>query len=311
LAVLNSTDYSYVFVIFGFTLVLFVLNNLLLSILNGLKEIKTWVKVSIFQSLYGLIFTTLLIVFLGLDGALIALVTNQSVIFLVVVWMLRRHPVIRLSHFCSAFNRSEARKLAGFALMALTSAVSLPVSLLFVRNYLGENLGWEAAGYWQAIWYVSMMYLMVVTTTLGVYYLPRLSEIQDKSVLRRELWDGFRVIMPIVVVLSLSIFLLKDLIIWLLFSKEFMPIRELFLWQLVGDVVKIAAWLFSSLLIAKAMLKTFIATEVVFSLSFVLLSIWFVDLYGLVGMSYAFALNYVLYFFVIFWATRREWSGVC
>lgn len=306
---LKSEDYSYVFVIFGFTIVLFVVNNLLLSILNGLKEIKTWVMINIIQSIYSLIFTTLLIVFLGLDGALIALVTNQSVIFLIVLWMLRKHQVIKLSNFKGAFDKPEAKKLGGFALMALTSAATVPVSHLIVRNYIGENLSWDDAGYWQAIWYISTMYLMVVTTTLSIYYLPKLSEITDKAELRKELLQGYKIIMPIVIVMSITIFLLKDFIIWLLFTKDFAPMRELFLWQLVGDVMKLAAWLIAYLMLAKAMTKTFITTEIAFSLSFVILSIWFVDQYGLVGMSYSFAVNYTLYFFVMIWATKTEWSG--
>lgn len=303
---LKSDKYSYIFVIFGFTLVLFVINNLLLSILNGLKEIKTWVMINIIQSVYSLIFTTLLIVILGLDGALIALVTNQSVIFLIVLWMLKKHPIIKLANFKVAFNKPEAKKLAGFAAMAITSAATIPVSHLIVRNYIGETLDWHQAGYWQAIWYISTMYLMVVTTTLSIYYLPRLSEITNKAELRNELWQGYKIIMPIVIVMTVVIFLLKDIIIWLLFTQEFKPMRDLFLWQLIGDVLKIAAWLLAYLMLAKAMTKTFITTEIVFSLSFVLLSIWFVEQYGLVGMSYAFAANYSLYLLVMIVVTKNE-----
>lgn len=306
---LKSEDYTYVFVIFGFTIVLFVINNLLLSILNGLKEIKTWVMINIIQSIYSLIFTTLLIVFLGLDGALIALVTNQSVIFLIVLWMLRKHQVIKLENFKGKFETEEGKKLGAFALMAITTAATVPVSHLIIRNYIGETLSWDDAGYWQAIWYISTMYLMVVTTTLSIYYLPKLSEITDKAELRKELLHGYKIIMPIVIVMSVTIFLLKDFIIWLLFTEDFAPMRELFLWQLVGDVLKLAAWLIAYLMLAKAMTKTFITTEIAFSLSFVLLSIWFVDQYGLVGMSYSFAVNYGLYFIVMIYATKREWSG--
>jgi O-antigen/teichoic acid export membrane protein len=304
---LKSEDYSYIFVIFGFTIVLFVINNLLLSILNGLKEIKTWVIINIIQSIYSLIFTTLLIVWLGLDGALIALVTNQSVILLIVLWMLRKHPIIKAVNFKQKFDTPEAKKLAGFATMAITSALTVPVSHLIVRNYIGETLSWEDAGYWQAIWYISTMYLMVVTTTLSIYYLPRLSEITEKAELRKELWQGYKIIIPIVIVMSIMVFLLKDFIIWLLFTKEFAPMRELFLWQLVGDVVKLAAWLLAYLMLAKAMTKTFIATEICFNLSFVALSIWFVNQYGLVGMSYSFALNYTVYLIAMVFITRSAW----
>jgi PST family polysaccharide transporter len=222
--------------------------------------------------------------------------------------MLRKHEVIKLVNFKSTFDTTEGKKLGAFALMAITSAATVPVSHLIIRNYIGETLSWDDAGYWQAIWYISTMYLMVVTTTLSIYYLPKLSEITDKAELREELLHGYKIIMPIVIVLSVSVYLLKDFIIWLLFTEDFAPVRDLFLWQLVGDVLKLAAWLVAYLMLAKAMTKTFIITEVAFSLSFVLLSIWFVGQYGLVGMSYSFAINYGLYFIAMIFATKKEWG---
>ncbi len=304
---LKSEEYGYVFVIFGFTIILFVLNNLLLSVLNGLKEVKLWAMINITQSVYGLIFTSLLVVFLGLDGALIALVTNQSIIFFIIIWLLRKHDVFKLPNFTAKFDKMEARKLAGFAAMALTTAATGPASHLIVRNHIGESLGWESAGYWQAIWYISSMYLMVVTSTLGIYYLPRLSEISDRFELRKELWQGYAIILPIVFVAALSIFLLKDFIILVLFTEEFMVMRELFLWQLVGDFFKLASFLLAYIMLAKALVKTFIVTEVTFSLSYILLSIWFVDNYGLVGVTYAFAVNYMVYLVVMIFVTRKHW----
>lgn len=306
---LRSENYSYIFVIFGFTVVLFVINNLLLSILNGLKEIRTWIMINIIQSVYGLIFTSLLIMSLGLDGALIALVTNQSVILLIVLWMLRKHEIIKLDNFKGAFDKLEAKKLGGYALMAITTALTAPVSHIIVRNYIGETLSWNDAGYWQAIWYISSMYLMLVTTVLSIYYLPRLSEINGKAEIRKELLYGYKIIIPIVASMSVIIFFLRDFIIWLLFTEDFAPVRELFLWQLVGDVVKLAAWLVAYLMIAKAMTKAFITTEIVFSFSFVLLTICLVDTYGLVGATYSFVLNYTLYFIAMVFATKKAWIG--
>ena len=120
----------------------------------------------------------------------------------------------------------KQKKLFHYALMALASAVTMPVAHLLVRNYLGDNLGWDQAGYWQAMWYISSMYLMVVTTSLGIYYLPRLSEINNKAELRKEIFDGYKIILPIVTAMSLAIYILKDIIIGVLFTSEFHGMRE-------------------------------------------------------------------------------------
>ncbi len=303
---LKSDEYESIFQLFGFTIILFVFNNFLLSILNGLKEIKLWAIINITQSVYALIFTTLLIFFFELKGVLIALVTNQSIVFFVVLGMLRKHSTVRLDYFLGDYSRDEAKKLLKYAAMAVTTAIAVPVSHIAIRNHIVMDFGWEKAGYWQGIWYISSMYLTVVTTTLGIYYLPTLSQMQKKEDILEEILSGLRLIVPIVTLLSLAIFMLKDIVISVLFTEEFLPMRELFLWQMVGNVLKITAWLFSYVMLAKAMTRLYIGTEIFFSISFVVLSILLTDAFGLIGMSYSFTINYAIYLLVVVVLVKRN-----
>ncbi|RZJ99577.1 MAG: O-antigen translocase, partial [Flavobacterium sp.] len=59
--IMLSTAYSYVFVIFGFTIFLYAFNGLIASILNGFKEFKLFVYVNIIGSIFGFIFTLVLV----------------------------------------------------------------------------------------------------------------------------------------------------------------------------------------------------------------------------------------------------------
>ena len=304
--ILKDIQYSSVFIIFGATIFLFALNMVLISILNGQKEIKKYVLVNIAGSIFSLVFTSVLIMQLNLKGALYAMVLNQSVMFFVTLAFVIKSSWFKLEYFKQGLDKESLSKLSKYSLMAIVSALTVPVSHLIIREYIGENLGWDSAGYWQGIWYISTIYLMLVTTTLGVYYLPKLSEIQDNKELRKEIFGGYKIIMPIVILASLIIFLLKEYVILIAFSKDFMPMMELFAWQLMGDVIKIASWLLAYLMLAKAMTKVFIYTEVLFSALFVGLSILFVDKFGLVGITYAYALNYLLYLFMMIFIFRKR-----
>jgi polysaccharide transporter, PST family len=303
--ILKDSQYSSVFVVFAFTVFLFALNTILMSILNGQKEIKKYVLVNIASSIFALFFTSFLIMQLNLIGALYALVVNQSVIFFVTLGFVIKSSWFKFEYFKHGADKESLKKLSKFSLMAITSVLTVPVSHLIVRNYIGENLSWDDAGYWQGIWYISTMYLMVITTSLSVYYLPKLSEIQDKAELKKEIFHSYKIIMPIVIVMSVAIFLLKEYVILIAFSEKFMPMMDLFLWQLIGDVIKIASWLLGFVTLAKAMTKTYIALEIFGSLSFVLLSIYFIDNYGLIGITYAFTMNYIIYLFIMTFIFRR------
>lgn len=296
---LSDEQYGSVFIWFGLTLIFFVFNTLLLAILNGKKEIKRYVIVNITGSFFALIISALMIVQFGLYGALLTLAINQSLVFFVTLALCYRTTWFKLKYLVGAIDRQSAINLGKFTAMAVTSAVTVPVSHIMVRNLLGENLGWDAAGYWEAMWRLSAAYLMFVTTTLGVYYLPRLSELQDPEDIKKEIIQGYKIILPVAAACGLVIYLLRDLIVNLLFSKEFMPMRELFGWQMVGDTLKIGSWILAYLMLGKAMVKIFIATEVVFGFGFFVWVYLLLDTFHLQSVAIAHAINYMVYFLIM------------
>ncbi len=302
--ILKDTQYSSVLIVFGLTIFLFALNTVLMSILNGQKEIKKFIVINISSSIFSLFFTSFLIMQLNLMGALYALVVNQSVVFFITLAFVLKSNWFKLEYFKKGLDKESLVNLSKFSLMALTSALSIPISHMIIRNHIGETISWDAAGYWQGIWFISTLYLMVITTSLSTYYTPKLSELKDKVSIKKEIINGYKIIMPIVILISLAIFFIKDYIILIAFSKEFMPMVELFKWQLVGDVIKIGTFLLSTLFVAKAMTKVYVFSEVFFSISFVLLSIFLIDIYGLIGITYAYTINYALYFIFIFYKLK-------
>jgi polysaccharide transporter, PST family len=303
---LKSEQYTYVFVIFGFTIVLFVINNLLLSILNGLKDIKTYISINIIQSLYSLVFTTLLIVWLGLDGALIALVTNQSVILLVVLWILRKHESIKIENFKETFNRTEAKKLFNYAAMSIIAAMTIPISHLIVREYIATNTSWNVAGYWSAIWYMSTMYMMVITTTITTYYLPKISELQDKTELRKELSKVLFFAVSVMTAMTLIIYALKEFIVLFLFTKEFLPMLDFFIYQLLGDFLKVIGFIYSYYLIAKAKTLIYISKEIIIAVLFTVCSILIVKNIGVLGVFYAYIFTAALHNSVVIFFVEKD-----
>lgn len=298
-SLLGSADYASVFRWLGAALVLVALNSVLLAIINGRKEVRLYVSASICGSLLALLMTSWLAYSNGLEGALVALATFQAVAFFATLAMCYRLDWFRWSNFVGRFGRRAATDLLKFASMTLASIVSVPASHLIVREILGEKFGWGAAGLWEAMWRLSGAYLMIITTTLGVYYLPRLSEIKSTADLRSEVLSGYKWIMPFALASALAIYLTRDFIVVTLFSPEFSPLRDLLAWQLVGDVLKIGGWLLAYVMLGKAMLVAFVVSEVLSAMMFVLLVDLLTDAFGLRGASMAHAANYFLY-----------WSGL-
>lgn len=301
---LKDESLGSVFIWFAATLVLFVFNTLLLAILNGKKEIQRYVTANIAGSLFALAVTTVMAIQLGLYGALVALAIYQSLTFFVTLTLTYKANWFRLSYLLGGIDKQSAKNLAKFTAMALTSAACVPLSHILIRNHLGETLGWEAAGYWEAMWRLSAAYLMLVTTTLSVYYLPKLSELQDPADIKKEILQGYKIILPVAAACGLVIYLLRDFIIRVLFTAEFAEMEVLFGWQMVGDTLKIGSWLLGYVLTAKALMSLFIISEVLFSFLFFFLIYFMTGIWGLESSSIAHAITYALHFIFMFLALK-------
>lgn len=292
---LHDRKYGGVFLWFAGTFVLFSFNTLLLAILNGKKEVPRYVLANIAGSTFSLLITVLLVMWSGLYGALIGLATYQSVSFFATFYLSRKVPWFSFRSLIGTIDRTVARNLLKYVAMATTSAVCVPMSQILVRNHLGATFGGHATGLWEATWRLSTAYLMFATTTLGVYYLPRFSELANWTVLRNEIVQGYKIIIPITMAASFVIYLMRDTVISLLFTTDFSSMRDLFAWQMFGDTLKIAGWMLSYVMLGKAMFKLFMLTEVIFSLSFVGWTYLFTAHFGLQGVAMAYATNYATY----------------
>lgn len=292
---LHQADMSSIFVWLALTLPAMTANNLLLAIVNGKKEIGIYVTANIIGSLISMLVTGLLAFQFGLYGTLVAFAINPAIVLLATAAIVARCDWFKVTLFWGQMNRPALRELSGFALMGLTSALTVPISYMLVRDHLAISLGLTAAGYWQASWKISEIYLMLATTTLSVYYLPRLAEIRSSTDLKAEIITVYRFVMPVIMVGAGVIYLFREFVVRTLFTLDFLPMCDLFSWQLIGDVVKISSWILGYILIGRAMVKFFVITEVVFSILFVLLSYLFVDAYGLIGVAMAYATNYFLH----------------
>lgn len=292
---LYREDMSSVFGWLALALPAMAANNLLLAIINGKKEIGIYVTVNIIGSLLNIVVTGLLTLYFGLYGTLVAFTINPAIVLMSTAVIVARRDWFKARFFVGQIHRPALRELSGFGLMGLTSALMTPFTYMLIRDHLTTNLGITAAGIWQASWKISEIYLMLVTSTLSVYYLPRLAEIRTAPELKAEIIKVYRFVMPVVAVGATTIYLLRDFIIHTLFTPDFLPMSELFSWQLVGDVIKIGSWILAYIMLGRAMVQYFVMTEIAFSISFFVLSWVLVSNFGLVGVSMAYAINYCLY----------------
>lgn len=292
-------EYSFVIIIFGFLLILFGLNATFYSIINGYQEYKKLVYNNIYTSLLGLVLSCILVYFLKIEGALIALATNQSVVFVYTYFTLRREPWLRSYSFRWPLDSLITRKLLSYSGLAILSMITLPLSQMILRGWISRGFNTNTAGLWDAVNKISGMLQMFITTTLSVYFFPKISESGTKKIIIKETIHIIRILLFFFSLAFLFIFFFKKTIVIILFSHKFIEIENYLLKQTIGDFFKMLSWVFSYLTLAKAKFVKFIFLEFSFLFLF-LLNNFLLLKHELNGIINAYILTYFIYCIMAF-----------
>ncbi|WP_092209532.1 O-antigen translocase [Bizionia echini] len=303
-------DYAYVIRIMAIALPFYALNMFIFGILNGFSKYKILIIINIIGQIFGLSITILLIYKERIDGALISVVISESLLFFItLVGIANRRSLAPLVQV-KRISLEYIKKLSSYSIMAIFSAFLLPIVAIAIRNYITDTVGLKEAGFWEAMNRVSRYYLMFVSSLLTLYILPRFSEIDNKKEFRAEVFNFYKSIIPIFAAGLIAIYLLRHIIVLVVFSEEFEPVADLFLWQLLGDFVKVLSIVIAYQFLAKKMFWHYIITEAFSVAILYLTSIYFIDIYGVKGANIAHFASYVLYYGLILLIFSSSLFGV-
>lgn len=273
-------------------------NNFATSVISGHQDAQGFAKVTVAGSVAGAGLVYILTISGGLRGAMCGLILMPALMSLFSITYVFRRRFLTTDKIVPCFHKKVTGKLLQYSGMLCVTATTLPVAQIAVRNLIVQQYGWSAVGYWQGVNRVSDAYLQFVTVVLGNYYLPRLSATYNKSDLRLEVYRALQVAVPITMVMATVVYFLKDWIVSILFSADFYPMRDFFLFQTFGDCLKVCAHTIAYVAVAKALTRIYILSEISQSIVFVCLSFLFLKTFGPVGVTYAHFVTYLLYFII-------------
>lgn len=292
-------NYAYVIKIMALALPFYALNMFSFAIMNGFSKYKILLIINIMGQILGVSITLLLIYQNNIDGALIAAVIAPSLIFFITFVGFVNQRSLVASVRISNVKLGVLKKFAPFALMALVTAIAIPMVSIVIRNYIIDEVGIKEAGHWEAMQRISDYYLMFINSLLTLYVLPRFSEIESKKEFRKEVFSFYKTAMPVFGIGLIIIYVLRSLLVPLMFSEAFKPTEDLFFWQLLGDFVKVLSIVIAYQFIAKRMFTHFIIIEVFLIIVMYLSSIFLIDIFGVKGAVMGHFVSYLMHYGII------------
>lgn len=248
---LGDSRYWAALLLCGIAIVIGASESAIASILNGLKQVDLIAKINIGSSVLEVTLFAAMVYFFGLWGGLIGTSAMYVVRILVTVSVAIRTGHVLPNRLKGHFNRLDARAIFHFYPMLLAQAIALPLAQIVVRNLVIDETSLTTAGHLQSAWRLSDMYVGVMTTALGLYFVAHYSGLEVGQERARVLRTTVLQILALAVVAAGSVYALRDLIITLVLTKDFLPMGELLPFHLIGDVLKLAGYPLAMALVAE------------------------------------------------------------
>lgn len=295
----NNAEYLVVFKVLALVLPFYAVSIFFVAVINGLGQFHKVIWINIIGNAIGLLVSVFMIYQYKTIGALLAIVIAPALLFLVTFYLIQKEikvfQIIKL-HF---FDFQVLKNLSSYSLMALVSSVFGPLVFLAIRNNIIQNLGIEQAGYWETMTRISGYYMLFVSTILTVYFLPKLAKASTESETKNVFWQYYKFILPLFALALTVLYFCRYFVVQLLFSKEFLSVTNLFLWQLLGDIFKVCSLILGCQFFAKKLTSAFIITELFSLLLLYFASLFCIKIFQVEGVVIAYAFQNLIYLIVL------------
>lgn len=268
------------------------------AVLQGLSKLKRLARVTVSGTIGGLLISIPLFYFMR-EYSVIPSILAYALCLVLAAFILKdkEYAPVKISNRETVKIGADFIKLGIY--MTLGSFVAIIASYIFI-SWLNTYSGTESVGFYQAGYTLIDKYAGLVFTALGMEFYPRLARVANSArrlrvFVSHEINIAFMVLVPIL----LAFILLREQLVWLLYSKEFQVIITYISWGVVGTILRAMSWCMAFVMLAKGDGKMFLITESISAIVGLALNIVCFHLWGVDGLGYSYLAWYAIYTVVI------------
>ncbi len=294
--IMHDKSHWFLIQVFAISIIFYSLNLHVLSILNGLGEIKLHSIINIFISIASLVIVSILSVYYKLEGAIIGIILTQSFVFIITylfIYIKYKNSFFEFKNTC--IDRQTIRSLLAYGMISFFSGAVNAITMLSIRWIIIDNSSIIDAGLWEAALRICIYFNMIFVLPISIYYLPKFSSSNASNDLLFLLKQALTFFIPLMSIGIFAAYFIKDTIITVLFTAEFSFVSKIILWVLLAEFLRVISSLFITLLTAKRKLKETMLNEALWAITFVSLASVFIGKYNLQGVSIAYLFAAAVY----------------
>lgn len=295
LFLLGTQVYSHVFQIFSFVIILYAINLLVLSFLNGVGNILLYSILNIIINLLGVLLILVLTISVGLYGALIGIALSQSIfVFISIIGVSKLIDFKCLLKHIS-LDVLMIKRLLHYGLASFANGAMTSLTALIIRYFIVSVLSSYFAGIWEAGWRIVFYFNLVFFMPISIYYLPKFVSARSPNEMSFLLKECFKFSIPLMLFSIICFYFIKADTINLLFSNEFGDVAEIIMPMLFGGCLNVVSSVINTIFFAKSNVLISIILSFLYSVCTVVCVLGFIYFFGFFSAGYAFFISSLIY----------------
>lgn len=277
------------------------------ALLNGMRRIGDMARLSILSGLVSTILGLAALWLWGRNGLIVFILSAPFSSFVLGHFFVSRLPRPHTQITPLPVLMVQWRTLFRLGAAFMLTGLIWNVGHLIVRALVQRELGADELGHFQAAWAISMTYIGFVLQAMGADYYPRLSSsMHDHAAANKMVNEQTEVALLLAGPVILAMLGLAPWVIKLLYTSEFAAAASILRWQLLGDILRVAAWPLGYVILASGDGRRYLLMES-FAVSVLVAGIWLgLSTFGLEATGMAFLLMYLVYLPVVYFLAKRK-----
>lgn len=304
----GNTHWWWSFALLSATVALNASNNAEGAIFQGLNRFKRLAACTVAGVAGGTVVSVPLFYFLRTQSIVPSIIAYSLCIWVALGFY--RQPIPKGA---AAVSRSErvaiSRRLLTFGIYFTLSTAFNSLIIYVFMSWLNTVASTDTVGLFQAGSTIVTRYAGMVFTALAMEYLPRLSRFEgSKSRTALFVSNQLFLSVPCTSALVCGLIALSGVAVRVLYDSSFLAMLPYLIVALGGTLFRAYSWCVATVILARGDGRTFIVTETLSGLLFMLLHISGYLLGGFLGLGIAYALWYGAYSAIALYVFRRRYG---
>lgn len=280
------------------------------AILNAGRRIGDIARLSVLSASAGALVGSVCIIVWKANGIL-AFILAAPIATLAFGWVFVRRVPPASEKFPPDAIKSNVISLLGLGAALTISVFATLCGQLAIRTLVERKLGAVALGHFQAAWTITTVYLFFIFQAMASDYLPRLTAVVGDRVKAKQLVAGQA---EVGILLAAPILLMMigtaPWVLAILYTREFVEATALLRYQMLGDLLRLAIWPVTLVLLAGGASRDYTFVEITGTAILVAMTMILLPVTGLAAPGIAYIIMNLGYGALIMLLAYRQYGVV-